>query len=172
MCNVVILYYIITVCEAWQNNLCLSGTLLTGCTTLVQVSTVAFIQQRWKKLQIWLNVSHEKYWFHCRDFHETLNLSINYYQTDLHPTSAKLGRGWGLQKIGENSFMLLCTVLLPLRRYSRNRNFHAYCWVRIPHWIVGKSIKNIRPGGKKSIHALTWSTASTLPKFTEFIVIQ
>ena len=52
-----LLYYIITVCVVWQNNLCLSGTLLTGCTSLVQVSTAAFIRHGWKMLKIWSNLS-------------------------------------------------------------------------------------------------------------------
>ena len=39
-------------------------------------------------------IYHEKYWFHCRDFHEALNLSVNYCRTDLRTTSAKFGRGW------------------------------------------------------------------------------
>jgi len=97
---------------------------------------MAFIQHRQKKSCKYNEIYQEKYWFHCKDLHETLNLSINYCWTDLHPTSAKLGRGWGMQKMGENSFMLLCIVLIPLCWYSWNCNFQAYCWVRIPHWIV------------------------------------
>lgn len=170
MCNV-ILYYIITVCEAWQNNLCLSGTLFTGCTTLVQVSTMAFIQHRRKKLQIWSNaswkvlISLQGFSWNSKSFNKLLPnwLALNFSQ---------IGKGVGMQKMGENSFMLLCIVLLPLRRYSQYCNFHAYCWVRIPHWIVEKSTKNVRPGGKKSIHALKWSIASTSPKFKKFIVVQ
>lgn len=131
----VMLYYIITVSEACQNNWC----------RYLQRFLFNTDEKSWKYDQIY----HEKYWFHCRDFHETQNRPINYCRNYLGPTSAKLGRGWEMQNMGENSYMLLCIVLFPLRCYSWNCNFQAYCWVCIPHWIVGKSTKNVRPGGQK-----------------------
>jgi hypothetical protein len=94
-------------------------------------------------------ICHAKYWFHCRDFQETQNRSINYCWTDLCPTLAKLVKELGMQKMGGNPFMLLHIVLLPLRQYSWNCKFQAYYHVHIPYQIVGKSTKNVGPGGQK-----------------------